>query len=210
MFGGALARVLAGEPDVEVVGTGGTVAEGLALLTATRPHVVVLDVHLPDGDGIDALPALHDASPDTRVLLLTGQLDRPVLHRATAAGVPGVLSKAASVTSFVAAVRDVAAGGAPTPADGCPAAGRTTGLATVGDDLTDRELEVLALLMAGRSTKHMARELVLSTHTVRNHVRNLTSKLGASTRLEAVAIARQTDLLARRRVADRSLLAAGG
>jgi two-component system, NarL family, response regulator DevR len=193
MFAESIARVLATQPDLEVVGVARTSAEGAALVEATRPDVAVLDYQLPDADGAEAAARLRAVSPETRVLILTGLADERLLTAAIDAGCAGFLTKDRAVDELVRAVRLVHAGDAYVPpgmlANLLPRLGRN--YRGVGTDLTPREREVLELLALGLSNQAIAERLVLSVHTVRHHVQNVLAKLGAHSKLEAVATARE-------------------
>ncbi len=105
-----LRRILEAEDGLEVVGEAATVAEALRLVRMTKPDVLVLDVGLPDGSGLEACPKVRRSSPDTRVLILTVQDDVAYLRRAFAAGASGYLAKHAADVELVTAVQAVAAG----------------------------------------------------------------------------------------------------
>lgn len=191
MFAQSLARVLETEADIEVVDVVVRVAECADAVRDLRPDVVLMDYRLPDGDGVRATIALRAEFPGLCVVMLTGMADDTVLVHAIEAGCAGFVSKEEPAMRVVEAVRAAATGEAVVP----PAL--LTSLLPrlrrdyrgVGDDLTRREVEVLDLMASGRSNKEIAAHLGLSNHTVRNHVSNLLAKLGAHSRLEAVAIA---------------------
>jgi DNA-binding NarL/FixJ family response regulator len=201
MFAESVARVLAAEPDLVVLGVAGTIAEGEALVRATRPSVAIVDYVLPDGDGPEAVQRLRAVHAGLQVLVLTGLSDRRALVAAVEAGASGFVTKDRALHELVGAVRVVHAGEAyveptmlaallPRPGGGDRGVGR---------DLSTREREVLERLAQGRSTPDIARELHLSVHTVRNHVQNLLGKLGVHSKLEAVAVATREGLVDVRR-----------
>ena len=193
----ALVRAFEFEPDLEMVGVATSAGGGVELVRRMRPDVVVMDVRLPDGSGIDATAAIKAEFPDIEVVMLTGFADGAVLARALEAGCSGFVAKEGRFTELIVTVRAVTSGQVHVPPhllDGLVAhlRPRQSGL---GTDLTGRELEVLRLLASGRSTKAMVEELALSVHTVRNHVRNVLAKLRSTSRLEAVAVATRHGLL---------------
>jgi DNA-binding NarL/FixJ family response regulator len=194
----ALALVLAQEPDLALAGSAATCAEGVALVARVCPDILVLDVHLPDGDGLTLIPQLRAACAQTQILVLTSMADEHVLLRAVEAGVAGFVSKHQPVADVLAAIRQAAAGEVVMPAKLLvgllqrqrSSNGRAAPPAVHDhDSLTARELEVLACAAQGYSTTQIAERLSISALTVRTHLRNVMSKLNAHSRLEAVAIA---------------------
>jgi len=140
------------------------------------------------------LPAL--VAMGARVLVLTAEADAGTVESAVSAGAHGVLLKDAGVQRLIEAIRTVAAGGSVlAPELTRRLLDRMSGRARGGPSLTGREAEVLSLLAAGASTEEMASKLYLSTNTVRNHVQRLLTKLGAHSKVEALAIARREGLL---------------
>jgi DNA-binding NarL/FixJ family response regulator len=142
---------------------------------------------------------LRKSAPDTPVLLLTAVSGEEVVRRAIEAGCCGLVRKTEPVARVRSAIRRAAAGEAvfsPESLARLLDAGKSGQQSTSFIPLTTRELDVLRLLVAGCSTEAIADDLVLSLHTVRNHVRNLMQKLGAHSRLEAVAIALREGLVA--------------
>jgi DNA-binding NarL/FixJ family response regulator len=185
------------EADFEVVGAAGSVAEGLALVGRARPDVVLLDLELPDGGGVEAIPRLAEASPNSRVLVFTAyDTDERVLG-AIRAGAAGYLLKGATSPDIAAAIRTVAAGGSalePRVAAKLAAAVRAP---RGGGPLSGREREVLRLVADGLPGKQIARALGISERTVKFHTASLLRKLGADNRAQAVAVAAQKGLLER-------------
>ena len=197
MFLDSLVRAFRDEADIEVVGTAGTLADGLREASERRPDVVVMDLQLPDGDGIEGARRLLDLVPRTTVLLLTGDDDRRVVARAIEAGCMGFLTKGRAIIELLDAVRALAAGDAYVPgdllADLLPRVGQTS--RGVGSDLTARELDVLRLAAGGKTNQAIADALYLSVNTIRNHVQNAIAKLDAHSKLEAVTIALREQLI---------------
>ena len=197
MFVQAITQLLEREPDIEITGGANTVADGLRLVADTQPDVAIVDFQLPDGDGASLTASIGKASPETRVMILSGSDAEQHVVAAVDAGCAGFVSKARAADDLVAAVRAVHSGDTYIEpkllAHLLPRVKRS--YHRVGDDLTKRELEVLRLLADGLTNEAIATHLVVSVHTVRNHVQNVLRKLGAHSKLEAVAIATREDLL---------------
>ena len=197
MFTESLARVLAWGRDIEVLGIGATAAAGIRLAAQHQPDVVVLDYHLPDGEAPDVIAAVLAACSSARVLVLTGASEQRSLLAALDAGALGFVTKDRAVDELVTAVRQVNAGEAFVPAAmlGALLPRLTQRDDRLGAGLSTREREVLACLQSGMANAAIAEQLFLSVHTVRHHVQNLLLKLGAHSKLEAVAIATREGLL---------------
>jgi DNA-binding NarL/FixJ family response regulator len=199
MFVESLDRVLRDEVDIEVVGKANSCATAVRLAETLQPGVAIVDYLLPDGDGLTAASTLRTVSPGTQVLLLTGLSDDRLATSAIEAGCSGFLTKDKAVHELVSAVRLAHAGGAYLSPEILAALLRRLDRSHRGPgfDLTIREQEVLQLLAAGVGNKDIAGRLDLSFHTIRNHVQNVIVKLGAHSKLEAVAIAAREGLVAR-------------
>ena len=185
--------------DVTIVGTAGTVAEAISLARAEHPDVVLMDYRLPDGDGVSAAEAIRAEEPETKVVIITAYEDDAMVLRAIEAGCSGFVSKSQNVNTLVAVLRAAEAGEALIP----PAMLRrllprlSPTQRGVGRDLTPREHEVLALLSEGLPNREIAERLGIELTTARNHVQNLLNKLGAHSKLEAVAIAYREGVIGR-------------
>lgn len=193
-FAEALALVIDREPDLRSGGLAHTCAEARALVAAARLDILLLDVALPDGDGLALLPELLPAGPP--VLVLTAYSEDQTLLRALEAGASGFLGKNRPVAEVLAAIRQAAHGEMVIPKSlliSLLARMRQRPLPSGADldqaALTAREKDILQCLARGLSTSAIVDQLHISTMTVRTHIRNLTSKLGAHSRLEAVALA---------------------
>ena len=195
VLSGAIQRSLATLPDVRVVGTATSLAEGVALVEASTPDVLVSDFRLADGDIPDRLAEMQERSPDTRVLVFTGWPDEGSFLESMAAGAVGFLDKAAPFDEFIDAIRRVANGEVVVAPRFLPALTRRATSQKDATALSRRELEVLQLLAEGRSTAEVAEELILSVNTVRNHITHLMAKLGVRSRLEAVNAAVRRGLI---------------
>lgn len=183
--------------DLEVVGRSLSVQAALADAARLRPAVVVLDRHLPDGDGIDAISPLKAAAPGTRVLVLTGEATPAVAARVAEAGGSGLILKIGNLRELQDGVRRVAAGDVAF-SDGLlgGALDRLTGQTSdVGTRLTPRERETLSLLGEGLGAADISQRLGVAVNTARNHVQRVLEKLDARSQLEAVAVARREGLL---------------
>jgi two-component system, NarL family, response regulator DevR len=189
MFAQAIVKALSDESDVEVLGIAGTAAEAKLAVDATPPDIVLMDYDLPDGTGASTTEAIRATHPDTRVVMVTSFDDEQVLIDAIEAGCAGFVTKHKAIDEVVAAVRAAYAGEAlisPSMlARLLPRLNRS--YRGIGTDLTPREKEVLDLVSQGLSNQAIAGRLVISTHTVRNHVQNMLTKLHAHSKLEAVA-----------------------
>jgi DNA-binding NarL/FixJ family response regulator len=196
MVARGLETALGGEPGIEVVARVGSVADAVTRYGQLRPTVVLMDYRLPDGTGTDATRDIRELDGDATVLLLTGFDDPGVVGQALDAGCSGFVTKDGTIENLVSAIRAVAGGAAVFPAEQLARALRPTTIEPrVGADLTAREREVLALLSEGASTEQIASQLFLSLHTVRNHVRNILTKLQARTKLEAVVTAARAGIV---------------
>lgn len=203
-FAELLGFALGGQPDLDFVGHAGTGADAVRLVAAARPDVVLMDVQLPDVDGVALAERLRVDDPGTRVVMLTAVDEPALLRRATAAGAAGFLAKDGALGDVLRAVRTAHGGGMTVSSH------LLTGLlrSTDGDPesatdasyggLTPREREVLRLMGAGLDTRTVARRLGISVHTCRGHTRSVLAKLDAHSQLEAVAVAARHGLLDQR------------
>jgi DNA-binding NarL/FixJ family response regulator len=194
MVARGLAAVLEREDDLDVVGTAASAAECLRSAPASAPDVIVMDLRLGDADGLDATRDLRAVLPETNVVILTAFPDQRVVARALEVGCCGFVSKTGRPEDLIAAVRAAANGSTTFPREAVEWLVRRD---ESGErpSLSARELEVLRLMASGHSTTDIAETLNLSVHTTRNHVRNLMSKLGAHSRLDAVVSAARIGLI---------------
>ena len=193
----SLAVVLDAEEDITAVGVATTLEQARGMVGTAQPDVLLLDHRMPDGDGVAAIPTLLAQRPETGVVVLTASAADHVLLAAIEAGASGFLSKTRSLDEVTAAVRAAAAGESVISpellARLLPRFGRGSPHAV--DELTEREREVLGLVAEGLSNAAIAERLVVSVHTVRNHIASLSGKLGAHSKLEALSIAVRRGLL---------------
>jgi DNA-binding NarL/FixJ family response regulator len=196
----ALAAMLGTAPDVEVLGVAASAAECRALLQRACPDVLVLDVGLPDDDGLELVPALRQQCPGMAILILTSLAEEETLLRAIQRGVDGFVPKQQPLAELLASVRRAASGEIVMPNSLLLGLlGRMQGGASPRPAsaplLTRRELEILTHLARGRSGAQIAAALTISPATVRTHIGRLLSKLGVHTRLEAVTFALRQGLI---------------
>ena len=196
LFAELMRVALSNAPDIEVVGVVHDVETAVTTANALRPAVVLSDYHLPDGTGGDVARTLRRTAPEISVLILTGDPSTSVLADVARSGAVGHLTKARDLSEVVTAVRSAATGEilfAPSELQRLLVADRSEHL--LEEPLTARELEVLRLLAGGASTLSSAELLGISTATLRAHVQGILRKLGAHSRLEAVAEAARIGLI---------------
>lgn len=190
-------RELLEEHGFEVTGEADGPAQAVVVASQAKPDVVLMDLYMPEGSGIDAMGRVHRVSPNTSVLMLTVSSDPSDVEGAIAAGAQGYLLKDESVDQILWGVRAAARGETPLspriaehlmpearerePAGGLPS-------------LTDRERQVLRSLVEGKDNRQIAAELTISEHTVKSHVSTLLEKLGVENRVQAAVFAVRNDL----------------
>lgn len=203
-----LAMVIDSQPDLEVIAQAGSGREAIALLASTTADIVLMDVRMPDLDGIEATARILGAADESgreapRVVMLTTYDVDEYLLRAIRAGASGFLLKNTPPADLLAAIRTVTSGdaviapsstrrllehialGTTTPASGDPRI----------ECLTEREHEVLELIARGLSNQEISAELYLSETTVKTHVRRILAKLGVRDRVQAVVVAYETGVV---------------
>jgi len=174
--------------DLDVVGVESTLAAGLDAARARRPDVVLIGFRLRDGEAPSVIPALTRRPPGARVIVLTTSADHRSLTQAVDAGASGFLSKEQRLDDLVEAIRTVVAGRMVVAPALLPVLLRTGDGGSPAWRLSRREADVLQLMADGASNHEIADQLHLSHHTVRNHVQHIFARLGAHSKLEAVAI----------------------
>ncbi len=190
MVAQGLLALLESEDGIEAVGHASTLAAAYDAVRELGPDVVLMDFRLPDGDGVSGARRIRDEHEDVQVVMLTGAGDDSVLAAAVDAGCAGFVTKDGRVDEVVRAIRAAAEGEVSIPSERLGALlSHLSRRRRPRAGLSARELEVLQLLARGASTTEIVEQLVLSPHTVRNHVRNILAKLGAHSKLEAVAVA---------------------
>ena len=199
----SLSLMLRYESDIDFLGSASSVTKGHNLIRETTPDVLLLDVGLPDGNGLDLIPEVNQISPDTNIVVLTSLSDEATLMRVVDSGISGFVSKNSELSELMETIRKAADGEIvmPTsllvgllmrlPRDKAAAYQEEKGW----ERLTMREQEVLELLATGKTGSEIAEELHIAPLTVRTHIRNLMSKLGVHSRLEAVTFGMKNGLI---------------
>jgi len=186
-------ELLEASGDMEVVGEAGTAAEALARIPATRPQVAVLDVRLPDGNGVEVCREVRSRHPEVQCLMLTSFSDDEALMDAIMAGASGYVLKQIRGNDLADAIRRVAKGESLLdPAVTRRVLDRLRNPAPADDrlaQLTDQERRILDLIARGMTNRQIGNELHLAEKTVKNYVSNLLAKLGMSRRTEAAVFA---------------------
>lgn len=195
----SIARLLEAQPDLQVGSEAGSIREALLRARETQPDLILLDLSLPDGNGIEAIPALRAESPVSQIVILTMHEDDEQLFAAIRAGAIGYLSKKIRTSELLQRLRAVIRG----------EAGLSSAMAhrildefshlplspqaerSAYPQLTEREVEVMHELEQGASNRQIAEKLVISENTVRNHVSSILSKLHLHSRREVIHYARQ-------------------
>jgi two-component system response regulator DevR len=187
-----VADVLSTDPQLSVVGEAKNAAEAMARIPALRPDVVVLDVRLPDGDGVTVCRDLRARMPDLGVVMLTSYSDDEALFQAIMAGASGYLLKQILGQDLVTAVRTVAAGGSLLDASATAAVlarmRRPDGPAGPLSGLTDQERTVLDLIGEGLTNRQIGERMFLAEKTVKNYVSHVLAKLGMERRTQAAIL----------------------
>ncbi|MGW7385710.1 response regulator [Streptomyces sp. NPDC054794] len=196
-----LTDLLDAEPDISVVGDADSVEQALVRGPALRPHVAVLDVRLPDGDGITVCRELRSRMPELSCLMLTSFDDEEALLDAIMAGASGYVLKQIKGSDLISAVRTVASGQSMLdPATTArlmrslradPA--ETPEVAPELASLSPRERDILALIGDGLTNREIGKKLYLSEKTVKNHISRLLAKLGVQRRVQAAVLASHLD-----------------
>jgi DNA-binding NarL/FixJ family response regulator len=190
-----LEQLLGTFDDVELVGSADGGEAAVALCTEAAPDVVLLDMSMPDLDGIGVTRRLSELGLPTKVVLFTSFSDREGIVQALDAGAKGYLLKDAEPEEIHAAIRAAARGEAPlAPKAAAELLASRADRPTGGVELTAREKEVLALVIAGNANKQIARKLGISEKTVKGHLTNLFQRIGVSDRTQAALWAERTGI----------------
>jgi DNA-binding NarL/FixJ family response regulator len=196
MFSEALTLLLEQQSDVRLLGAAKDANEALRMCREQPPDVVLMDIDLPDVDGVEATRWIREACPHTKVIVITGLEDPAIVATAIAAGARGYVPKTRAVDDLMDVVQRAAAGEFVMPEADLAAvlselrAGRQPSSGRLGlRRLTPREAEILRALAAGGSIPEIADRLGITALTVQSHVKNILAKLGVHSRLEAVTLA---------------------
>jgi len=189
---------LSQEKDIEVVGEAGNGLQTIDIISDLKPDIVLLDIIMPEMNGIKVFPAIREKSPDTKALMLTARNDEAMIFKALKAGAKGYLSKDVSISDLIKAIqavhkeelwveRKLMARFLDGEAIAHPRAEDQPGKTKEG--LTPREKEVLSLLTKGSTNKELAKALFISEKTVKSHLNSIFRKLNVSRRLQAILYA---------------------
>jgi DNA-binding NarL/FixJ family response regulator len=191
LFRQGVVATLAREPDFTVVGETETIRETLTRVRLTMPDIVLLDVALPDGSGVDAIAPILSACPGTKVVMLTSADDSDTVLDSLRAGAAGYLVKGAAGGELVAALRSIGRGeGYTSPRVASRLLAEVAHPRSApGEDLTPREHTVFQMLGQGLTNREIAQGLYLSEKTVKRHVTVVMQKLGVRNRVEAALVA---------------------
>lgn len=193
---GGIRFLLLAFEDIELVGEAQSGEDALRLCEEVQPDVVLMDMMMSGMNGAETTQTLLERYPQVQVLALTSFHDTELVQRAMQAGAIGYLLKGVSMDELAQAIRSAHAGRPTLAPEAVQALIKTTHTAPkLGDDLTEREREVLGLLAAGMSNAEIAEGMVVSVAAVKYHVSSILSKLGAANRTEAVALALQHSLV---------------
>ena len=193
---GGLSKFLQVHKDLELVGEAENGKEAIRLAEQLHPDVVLMDLKLPEMDGVAATRELRQRQPNTRVLVLTSFAEDNMVQGALQAGATGYLLKNVSVSELANAIRAAHAGRMTLSSEATEALVHAAAHPIVpADELTEREREVLALMVDGLSNQEIADRLFLSLGTVKFHAGNIYSKLGVDSRVAAVTMAIQRRLV---------------
>ena len=172
-----LAQLIGRLPDTAVAGIACTLDDAISLVGRCRPQILLLDVGMPDGDGIDAIPQLLEACPSCRIIMLTMYAEAAVVHRAMECGASGFVLKSTSSEELAEAISSVAAGATFLCRESQALIDNDTEAPPM---LTPRERDILRLIVGGLSQKQIADRLCLGFETVRSYTKYLRKKLGCA------------------------------
>ncbi len=202
LFRDGLRTILQMEDDIEVIADVESAEDIVELVWQLKPDLLLLDIRMPTGNGLEAVPAVVRISPDTRVLVLTACDEQEEHVRALMLGAKGVVLKDSARNTLIEAIRTVCRGGfwidprmRRTVADEVAQSGTSGGSTRRGHTgLTDRELEIVRLVASGQKNKEVSAALTISERTVKTHLQNIFQKLGVRDRVALVMYALQHGL----------------
>jgi DNA-binding NarL/FixJ family response regulator len=203
MFREGIKMLLCAEPDFDVIGEAGTASTAVEKAEQLNPDLILMDLNLPDGSGLDAVKTILSKKPETSVVILTILETDSMLVEAIRAGVKGYILKNLPIAKLLASLRGLRRGEAAISrtmtTQIMKEVQRTNGRidlkANEFYNLTRRELDVLALIVDGHTNREIAQILSISENTVKNHVHNLLDKMGVKARSQAAMLARRHNLV---------------
>ena len=204
LFREGLHAIFKSVPDIEIVGEAGTGGESITLATELKPDVILMDIQMPDINGVEATQRILEGQPDTSIIIVTMLEDDDSLFSAMRAGARGYVLKGADKAEMLKSIRAAAGGEALFgPAIATKLLNffhdnlsqpKSESPSTAFPELTDREREILACIARGDTNTEIAEQLTISLKTVRNHVSNIFNKLQVTNRAQAVIRAREAGL----------------
>ena len=191
-----LGLLIDAEPGLNVVAEAGTVPDAMMKTRALRPDVLILDLNMPGGSSLEAIPQIREEAPDTAIVVLTMQNDPAFARKALQSGAAGFVLKEAADDELLEAIRQASSGGTYlNPSLGARLAAAPPEPAGPPDDLSERELSVLRLIALGHTNSEIASTLHLSVRTVESHRAHIQQKTRRSSRAELVRYALEHDLV---------------
>ena len=191
-----LGAVLMSYDDMNLVGEAGNGEEAIRLCEKIKPDVILMDIMMPVMDGVQATRAIHDKYPDIKIIALTSYKEKDMVEGALKAGALSYLIKNVSAEELVSAIRGAMVGQPQlSPEAAQVLIQEMKKPSNPGIDLTEREKDILALMVEGLANNDIADRLVVSRSTVKFHVSNILSKMGVTSRTEAVAVALKHNLV---------------
>lgn len=187
-----IARLIEESQTATVVGISGTIADAVALVSKNKPHILLMDIAMPDGDGIEAISRFREACPPLYIIILTCYAEPSVIHRAMQAGANGYLLKNVSAEEFAACLTSVVEGQTFVCSE---AKALLASMHEVSPTLTNREREILQLIVQGYTIKEIAEKLYLGFETIHSYTKSLRQKLGCNNSASLVRIAIERHLV---------------
>jgi NarL family two-component system response regulator LiaR len=176
--------------DIRILGEANNGQAAVDFCRRQQPDIILMDMRMPRMDGVSAIEHIHRQFPDISIIALTSFADPETVQGAIKAGATGYLLKNISGDELAAAIRKAYNGESTLSSEAAQVLIRaTTQPPTIGHDLTEREREVLALMVEGLNNREIAEQLIVSSSTVKNHVSSILGKMGTTTRTQAVALA---------------------